>query len=177
MKQNLSAAVAQLPDAIARGAPLMIGHIIESMQIAIARDAQLPNVSYCSLLLKLGANDMAREFSMELKQAVAHRRKPKDPGALPSAFGLLLEPIGAADPSVETMQNSTELFGRVLAKTEALGINGLQAYGKEFFLAPLREAMVKARIDEDNIARMMPYACRALDAELARLYERLDAVT
>lgn len=120
---------------------------------------------------------MAREFLTELNQAAAHRGRAKAASAPPSDFGLVLEPMGTADPSLDTMQRSTELFGRVVANATALGVHGVEAYGKEFFLGPLREAMVKARIDEEVIARMMPYACRALDAELVPLYERLDSVS
>ena len=56
MKETLESAVAQMPATIAQGAPAMVGRIVEAMQLALARDAQLPNMSYCSLLMKLGAN-------------------------------------------------------------------------------------------------------------------------
>jgi hypothetical protein len=74
------------------------------------------------------------------------------------------------------MQQSTEIFDRIIDRAQAQGVKGLEAYGKNFFLEPMREALVKARIDEANVIRIMPYACRALDAELASFYRRLEAV-
>ena len=175
MKETLERAVAQMPDTIAQSAPAMVGRIVEAMQLALARDAQLPNMSYCSLLMKLGANDVTRAFLADLSEAVAQLRKPVNPAAAATSMaGLWLEPIGEADPSLDTMQQSTELFGRVAAKAKALGVKGIDAYGKAFFLGPLHQALGKARIDDENIARIMPYACRALDAELVSLYRRIE---
>jgi uncharacterized protein YigA (DUF484 family) len=175
MKEMLESAVAQMPDAIAKSAPAMVSRIVEAMQLALARDAQLPNMSYCALLMKLGANDVTRAFLADLSEAVAQLRKPLNPAAAATSMaGLWLEPIGEADPSLDTMQQSNELFGRVVAKARALGVKGVDAYGKAFFLGPLNQALVKARIDDVNIARIMPYACRALDAELVSLYSRME---
>ena len=177
MKETLQSAVAQMPETIAQGAPLMVGRIVEAMQLALARDAQLPNMSYCSLLMKLGANDVTREFLADLSEAVVQLRKPVNPSAAATSVAYLwLEPIGEVDPSLDAMQQSTELFGRVVAKAKALGVKGVEAYGKAFFVGPVRQALVKARVDDVNISRIMPYACRALDAELVSLYSHMESL-
>lgn len=177
MSETMRRVLAQMPDAIAKAAPSMAGRIIAAMQAELARDAQLPHISYCTLLLKVGADDLAREFAEGMKEAAARKHRPKPPNAVPSAFGLLLEPMDGADPSIGTMERSTALFGRVVAKSAALGVNGFEAYGREYFLGPFREALAKARVDDPSIARLMPYACRAFDAELVRLYEQLEALS
>lgn len=177
MSETMRRVLAQMPDAVAKAAPAMAGRIIAAMQAELARDAQLPQISYCTLLLKVGADDVSREFADGLREAAARKTRPKPPNAPPSGFGLLLEPMNESDPSVGNMQKSSEAFGRVVAKAAVLGVNGFEAYGKEYFLGPFREALAKARVDESSVARLMPYACRAFDTELVRLYEQLEALS
>lgn len=177
MNEKLKTAVARMSDIVAEAAPAMVDRIVKAIQSALALDAQLPHIGYCSLLLKVGAADVSREFLADLNKAAAKRRRAPDaPRAPTSVFGLWLEPMGEADPSVQIMQKSTGIFDRLVDKAQAQGIQGLEAYGKNFFLEPLREALVKARIDDENVTRIMPYACRALDAELASFYGRIEAL-
>jgi hypothetical protein len=177
MSETLNRILAQMPDAITKAAPSMIGRMIEKMQGALARDAHLPQVSYCTLLLKVGADDVAREFVAGLADVAARKRQPKPPNALPSGFGMLLEPMNESDPSIGTMEESTKAFGRMVARATSLGVNGFEAFGKEYFLGPFREALLKARVDEPSVACLIPYACRALDGELVRVYERIEALS
>lgn len=180
MQDDLQRIVAQMPQTLSRDAPAMIGRTVEALQALLARDAHLPNISYCSLLVRLGTTDLTREFVAALSDAASQLSRPaKASAAGMSTFGLSLELVGGADvdPSRDTMRESTELFQQVLAAAKAQGVRGLEAYGKDFFLAALRRAFLSSRFDEENVTRLMPYACRALDAELLRLYRGIDTVS
>lgn len=173
MPDALKSANSFTPENLVRQAPVMIGRIIDHMQAALARDGNLPNVPYCALLVKLGANDLAREFTQSLRLGLATlTEETLSPAPM---FTLELTLTDAPDPAVETMRQSSALFEQLCANAKTLGIKGMDAVGKNIFLTALREALVKARIDEANVGHLMPYACQALDVELVALYHRVNA--
>ncbi len=161
------------PENLVSEAPAMIARILDHMQTSLARDGNLPNVPYCALLVKLGAQDLAREFPESLKATLASQAAELP--SLAPMFTLELTLDDAPDPAAETMRQSSALFEQLCANAKTLGIKGLDAIGKTTYMTALREAMAKARIDDANVNHLMPYACSALDVELAALYGRVSA--
>ncbi len=171
----LESALAQMPDKIDECAPAMALRIVVGTQQCLARNAHLPEISYCSLLMNLGAGDVVRELTAELRIAAAQVRASDSNADMIGAAGLWLEPVGEDDRSLQALQKSSELFARIAAGYRARGLNGVEAYAKGFFLGPLRQALTRSRIDDATSSRIMPYACAALDAELLRLYDGFAA--
>lgn len=173
MQDSLKSANSLTPENLVREAPVIIGRIIEHMQASLARDANLPNIPYCALLVKLGANDLTREFVEGFNAGCATlKQKPPSPTSM---LTLELVLTDAPDPAVAILRESSAVFDQLSANAKALGVTGINAYGKDMFLVPLREALVKARIDEASAVHLMPYACRALEVELLALYRRVNA--
>ena len=154
-------------------APAMIGRIIHHMQAALAQDANLPNIPYCALLVKLSASDIAREFVEAFNEGLTCLAEK--PPSLSSMFTLELSIADASDPTVEALRQSSQWFETLCANAKTRGVKGIHMFGKDVFLTPLREALVKARIDEINVGHLMPYACRALDVELVALYQQTNS--
>jgi len=164
-----------LPEFVAKESPKIIGAIIESMQNALTRDAHLPNIPYCSLLLKLGAADLTREFVAAFE--VGATSAPENQSLPRSGLSLEMMNDEAEDPSEKTMHQSSGLFEQLRANFKRLGIEGVEAFAKDAFLVPLRQGLIKSRFDEPNVVRLMPYACKALDVELVLLYRRISTLT
>jgi hypothetical protein len=171
----LEKTLARMPDTIDERAPQMALRIVEGTQQCLARNAHLPEISYCSLLMKLGAKDVIRELTAELRSAAAQVRASVGNADTVGAAGLSLAPVGEEDRSLQALQKSSELFARIAAGYGARGLKGVEAYATGFFLGPLRQALTRSRIDDTTSSRIMPYACEALDAELLRLYEGFAA--
>ena len=179
MQDVVKSSLTKLPEKIVAYAPTMIGRVVDNMQITLGRDAHLPNISYCALLVKLGAADIAREFTAHLDHVLTGAAvPPQDTSFSTTISSLPLELLSAdgPDPSVQALRASSDLFDTVAAKAKVLGIKDFRIYGKKLFLAALRQGFTKARIDEENIARLLPYACSALDTELVTLYGRFETM-
>lgn len=161
------------PQALAEDAPALIGRLLSHMQAALAHDAHLPNIPYCALIVKLSAHDIAREFVKAFNEGLTCLAE--NPPSLSSLFTLELSFSDVVDPAVEALRQSTQGFETLCANAKKRGVKGIHLYGKDVFLTPLRESLVKARIDEVNVGHLMPYACRALDVELVALYQRTNS--
>ena len=157
-----------------REASAMSVRLVATMQAALMRDVQRPNITFAALMLKISASDFSREFVQALEAKISFPEKSQ-----PSVFGGLgfeLVSEDAADSPQKIMQISSALFSQLQTEAKTLGIHGMDVFDKTTFLTVIKEAMVNARIDEGNLAVLMPYACAALDSELVVLYRRIKAL-
>ena len=149
-------------------APALIGRLIGAAQEALARDVHLPNISYCSLLLKMGAGEVAQEFVRHFSIGPGNSDALADDDT--PLFSLELATFDAPDPVALALQTSTARFKQLRAQAKAAGVAGLAALDKEKFLAFLRAGLTQARIDAASAERLMPYLAEALDQELLSIY-------
>ncbi len=178
MTTRLQTAIDQLPALLVRNAGAMMGRMVASMQSAIAQDPQFANASYCALVLKLSEPDLRQEFELALEEAlkVTEADHGKQDVFQPSTI-LSLEPVDETVTKLEAeFSPSATIFARVRAKARAQRVNGVGVFRKEVFLNALNDAFAKSRIDEPVIAKLMPYAGRALNTTLLDLYRKLDAL-
>lgn len=161
------------PKSLVENAPALISRIIDNMQAELARDVHLPNIPYCALIVKLSANDIAREFVEGFKAELTNLPEKSPPAT--SMFTLELSFSDVVDPTVDALRQSSKLFEALCINAKTRGVEGIHLLGKDVFLTPLREALVKARIDDVNVGNLIPYACRALDLELLALYQRINS--
>jgi hypothetical protein len=178
MSETLKKTIAGLPEILPKNARSMMQRMVAAMQEAIAADPHLGATSYRSLLLKMSSDDLMREFDHSILEAMkAIQLATAGPGAAALGLGLSMEPLHAdAGSSEADFQSSTVLFKKLSAKASSLGIVGFGGYSKDVFLAAVNEAFAKSRIDPDEARKMMPLARQALNGELTKLYEKLDAL-
>jgi len=170
--------VDHLPEILVKNASPMMLRMVAAMQQAIGADLQMENASYCALVLKMTADNLAQEFDAAVKESMlAIRRDGGKAQFTASGFALSIEPMEAAASSLQAdFQTSTAAFDRVCAKANALGVQGVRLYNKDVLLACVSEAFAKSRVETAEAAKMLPYARRALNDELLRLYAKLDAL-
>jgi hypothetical protein len=124
----------------------------------------------------MSSDDLVREFDHAIREAMkAIQMAAAGPGHAALGLGLSIEPA-EADGSEADFQSSTVVFKKLSAKASGLGIKSLGGYSKDVFLTAVSEAFAKSRIDPDEAKKMMPLARQALNGELAKLYEKLDAL-
>lgn len=178
MKETLKNAVAVLPEEVAQGAQSMMRRLVAAMQNELAQDQALANASYCSLLLKLSETDLVREFDLAMKEAMSSIRAGSgqtDPFA--GGLSLSMTLIDDAESNSQSdFSTSTALYEKICAKAAAYPLEGLRACNKDVFLSALKAAFLKARIGGTEVADLLPAARRALNAELVRLYSKLDSL-
>jgi hypothetical protein len=128
------------------------------------------------LVLKLSAPDLEREFKLALEAAL--KTVKPDSGKQDMFQGgltLSLEPLdGPVDNLDDDFSSSIALFERVRAKAREQKLEGMDRFNKDVFLNALRDAFAKARVEQAEIAKLMPCAGRALNTELLAIYRRLD---
>ena len=174
MSETLKKTVGNMPQILHKNAKSMMLRMVDAIQEAIAAEPQLGPSSYCALLLKMSSDDLAREYERALGEALGEI-KPSSPGS--SSQWLSIEPLEAAAAlSAQDFSGSTALFNKLRARATGLGVKGLGAYGKELFIAALKEAFDKSGIDPAEVEKMMPFARRALDVELAKFYAKLESL-
>jgi hypothetical protein len=167
-----AASVGLFSELLLHDAPSMMRRMVAALQAEVA---PLSNASYCTLLLKLSENDLAREFSAGIKGAMVAGNG--DEGfAKTEAAGLSfsLEPL---EPTELASKDDLATSAALLATLKA-GANGQRAVGeellaKDFFPDLLKSIFEKARIEGSESATLMPLARRALNAELVALYKRV----
>ena len=170
--------VDHLPEILVKNASAMMLRMVAVMQQAVAADQQMENAAYCALVLKMTAENLAEQFDLAVRESMAAIRR--DGGnAQFSATGLSLS-IEAEDDATSSVvadfQSSTAAFDRVCAKASGLGVRGVRLYNKDVLLACVNEAFAKSRVDPSEAAKVLPFARRALNDELLRLYAKLDAL-
>lgn len=174
MSETLKKTVGSMPQILHKNAKSMMQRMVDAMQEAIAADPQLGPSCYCALLLKMSSGDLGREYERALGESLG-AIKPSGSGS--SSQWLSIEPLEAAAAlSAHDFAGSTALFEKLRARATGLGVKGLGAYGKDLFLAALKEAFDRSGIDLAEVERLMPFARRALDAELAKFYAKLDSL-
>lgn len=149
--------------------------MIVSMQNEIAQDSQLANASYCALVLRLSTPDLVREFDVVITAALRSIKfGTNKPGMCVAALSLSMDD-DAADSSAD-FRTSTALFDLLCANARAQKVEDAGVFNKDFFLTSLKDAFLKSRIAITEVARLMPYAQRALNTELVNLYGKLDSL-
>lgn len=170
--------VARLPEILVKNAGPMMRRVVAAMQVSIEADRQLADASYCVLLLKMSADELANGFERSVRESMdaLHQR---DAGQNFSAtgFSLAIEPV-EDDVSTEKADflAATEAFSKLLAKGKALGVGGLRNYDRDVLFTCLKQAMARSRMSAQEVQRVLPYARRALNDELVRLYAKLEAL-
>lgn len=170
---QLQKTIDRLPEILEKNAVTMMRRMIARMKTAMEQHAQAGNVSHGALFLKVGENDLVREFERALKEATS-------PAALGSAdtalAGLSLAAEDGAD-AVDEFETSTALFNRLCTNARAIGVKGTGRYHKEVFVTALRDAFEQSRMDRQAMQELRPYARAALNTELLGLYGKLDELT
>ena len=180
MQDAVKISLAKLPEQVIGYAPTMAARAVATMHQQLARDAHLPQMSYAGLLVKLGASDLARGFVAHLSDTLrgksAAQPQPAFAASTISRMSLELQATDGPDLAMLALQASSDRFKALNIRAKSLGLREFRVYGKDLFLAALREGFVMARIDDSNVALLRPYACGALNAELVALYERFDVL-
>ena len=58
----------RLPELLIRNAFNMMQRIVSAMQTALEKNRDLENPSFCALTLRMGSEDLAREFAEAIKK-------------------------------------------------------------------------------------------------------------
>jgi hypothetical protein len=158
MSDTLRKTIGNMPQILHKNAKSMMQRMIDAMQEAIAADPHLGPSSYCALLLKMSSGDLGREYERALGESLGTIRGA---GAGSSSQWLSIEPLEAAAAlSAHEFEASTALFEKLRSRVNGLGIKGLSAYGKDLFLAALKEAFDRSGIDLTEVEKLMPLARR-----------------
>ncbi len=176
MNQTLQQTIDRLPAILVHNAPSMIQRMLVSIKAMIAERGYQANASRGLLFLKVGEADLVREFGVAMAQgAEAVRQKiERQRGSPPS---LALEMLGDAQAhSADDFKTSDDCFSSLCNKAAAAGVVGCDAYDKQVFLTVLQQAFEQSRMDAQALDELMPYARRALNAELCRVYGKLESV-
>lgn len=175
MSETRNNAIDFLPGMLSQNAQSMMRRMVLAMQEEMAQDRQLVNSSYCALLLKLSEPDLVREFDVAIKSAMTSIKNGSNQTEIFTAdLSLSLEPVDdAVDSSASDFASSAALFGKLCSVELEHKIESVEAFSKDVFLAALKDAFLKSRIDSTEAAKIMPYARRALNAELVELYGKL----
>jgi hypothetical protein len=166
MEHALQRAVDRLPEILEKNAPAMMRRIVAHMRSKLTADGVVGNVSHGMLFLKVGEEDLVREF-LAATTAAFVKNEPTDFGALS------LEPEGGKQTYPE-FAGSDAAFDKLCADAANVRVSGFERYDKGKFLGALGEAFVHARMDSRATAELLPYAKVALNAELQALYTKLD---
>jgi hypothetical protein len=179
MSEILQKTIEHLPGILNKNSKSMMQRIVEATLEAMSKDPQLGASAYCSLVLKASSNDLIAQFAGALEKSTrAIQEASGRPGSLALGLGLSIEPL---DPTTAAsgadFVNSDSKFETLCAKVSSMGVEGLRPYSKEIFLAAFDDAFTVSRIDPLENSKILPFARRALDRELVRLYEKLDSLT
>lgn len=176
MKEALQRAIDRLPDVLVSYAPSMMRRIVIAMQEQITRGGQLGNPSYSNLLVKTAEPDLVREFNAAINEAMQSiKARSAANGPIDTGPAVLLELFDEESASsIADLATSTDRFAALRSKARKLGATGIDRYAKDVFLKALNAAFAKARIDPEEMTDLMPYARRALNAELLKVYGKLD---
>lgn len=178
MSELFKQTVARLPEILVKNSGPMMLRMVAVMQKSIAQDGQIPDASYCVLLLKMTADDLASGFERSIRESMeALHSGDAGPSFSATGFSLAIEPIGD-DVAAEKadFREASLAFDKLIAKGKSLGVRGLRNYERDVLLTCLKQAMAKSRMSSEEAARMLPHARRALNDELVRLYAKLEAL-
>lgn len=155
-------------DEVVKNAALLIEKISPLVLDALSKDAHLPNITATTLFFKVSINDINREFPSEVKVLLC--MQPTN-----EAFSFELTSIDEDDDSQTILKLSSRYFEKLCSNADKLNIYGVNLYGKNTFINPIKKALSRARLDSASIGWLMPYMYRALDAELISLYRLVNA--
>lgn len=176
MSDALKKAIDRMPQILVHNAQSMMRRMVASMQKEIAQGGQPDNASYNALLLRVGEADLIREFEAAMRVAMDSIQSQAGKSAAGPA-SLSLELLDHTQgPAVDEFVSSTRMFSALCAKAQSAGVEGVEVFSKDALLAPLMLAFNNARIEVKAIAELTPTAHRALDAELQKVYGKLDGL-
>lgn len=176
MNSTLQNAIDRMPAIMVKNAPSMIQRMLVVMKATVAERGHQANASHGMLFLKVGEADLVREFGVATAQVVDAVRQQIElrRGSPPS---LKLEMFGDGDADAgDTFDTSDACFSRLCNKAAAWGVIGCEAYDRAVFIKILEQAFAHSRMDRQASAELMPYARQALNAELCKLYGKLESV-
>jgi len=176
MNPTLQKAIDRMPTILVNNAPSMIQRMLASMKTMIAARGHQADASHGVLFLKVGEADLVREFGVAMEQAVEVVREKieRRRGSPPS---LALEMLGDPDsPRPDDFKTSDGCFSSLCTKASAWAVIGCDAYDKDVFIKALEQAFEKSRMDRQAMTELMPYARQALNAELCKVYSKLESV-
>jgi len=177
MSETFKKTVARLPEIVARNAGSMMQRMVQAMQQEIASDLRFEKATACTLVLKVASDHLVREFDLAVRAAMdkIKSRAGKPPEFSASNLTLEVEPTGP-DTVAADLHGCTVAFRSLCAKADLLDVDGVDAFNKEVLLAAVEKAFRKARVEPEAASAILPYARRALNAELLNLYRRLEAL-
>jgi hypothetical protein len=176
MNPTLQKAIDRMPAILANNAPSMIRRMLVAMKAQIAERGHQANTSHGMLFLKVGEEDLVRAFGVAMEQAVelVRQKIERRRGSPPS---LSLEMFSETDTHLaDDFRAADDSFSSLCTKAAAWGVFGCDAYDKDVFLKVLQQAFEQSRMDQQAMAELMPYARKALNTELCKLYGKLESV-
>lgn len=166
MEHALQTAINRLPEILERNAPGMMRRIVARMKAQMEQDDRAGDLSHGLLFLKVGEEDLVREFLAATRAAFVRNE--------PSGFGgLSLEPEEGRRDFPE-FRESDMAFAKLCENAARLHVLGADVYDKKRFIETMADAFGRARMDTRATAELTPYARVALDAELQGVYTKLN---
>jgi hypothetical protein len=176
MNPTLQNAIDRMPTIMVKNAPSMIQRMLVVMKATIAERGHQANASHGMLFLKVGEADLVREFGVATAQVVeAVRQKIERRRGSPPSLTLEIFGDGDAHPG-DVFNTADACFSSLCHKAAACGVIGCDAYDNAVFIKILEQAFEHSRMDRQASAELMPYARQALNAELCKLYGKLESV-
>lgn len=163
MEHPLQTTINRFPEILERNAPGMMRRMVSHMKAAVASSSS--GSSHGALFIRVGEEDLVREFPVAIREAFA---AGDDPG-----LSLSLEPESGAEAAPAGFAGSDAAYDALCKAAAGLGIRGLDKYRKDAFITAMKNAFGKARMDTRATEELMPHANAALDAELRALYAKL----
>lgn len=176
MNPTLQKAIDRMPTILVNNAPPMIRRMLVAMKASIAERGHQANASHGVLFLKVGEDDLVREFGVAMEQCVeVVRQKIERRRGSPPSLSLEMFSETDAHPA-DDFKTSDDSFSSLCNKAAAWGVFGCDAYDKDVFLKVLQQAFEKSRMDRQAMTELMPYARHALNTELCKVYAKLESV-
>jgi len=160
-------AIQRLPELLEKNAPAMMRRIVAHMKSDMAQGDTAGKVSHGGLFLKVGEEDLVREFLAAIREAFAAKQDALDIG-----MALSLEAENGNSPAVD-FATSNAAFASLCKSAAPLGLE-VERYRSDAFVAAMENTFQRSRMDARATEELMPFARSALNGELRALYIKLD---
>jgi hypothetical protein len=172
MPHPLQITIDRLPELLEKNAPAMMRRMVGRMKADVAKGDLSGRVSHGGLFLKVGEEDLVREFVAAIKEVFA----AEESSGFGSDNSLSLQTESGYGGGIDEFESSTDAFRTLCRDAAKLGVTGADRYHNRAFLTALKDAFTRSRMDVRATDELMPYAKAALNAELAVLYTKLDEI-
>jgi hypothetical protein len=166
MPHPLQTTIDRLPDVLEKNAPAMMRRMVARMRAAPGHS------SHGGLFLKVGEEDLVREFAAAVRECFA----PSEDKFLSQGISMRLSTDSGYGIGIDEFETSTTAFHSLCQHAAKAGIDGMERYGKDAFLQAMKHAFERSRMDARATEELMPPAKTELNTELRALYRQLDAV-